>query len=151
MKGAKDMAKSFSLVADKSNNIKAFIFSTDSNAVDEILAIYQEKRKESNERLINQLFQISLRCGLSPHMYNPYTSTLATTPGYTIVYNHIDKDFINLVNKNINKINFLSKIQLNNRFWYNDEYYMEIKNIKTEDFDGVVYNFEVENTHLCSK
>lgn len=46
MKGAKDMAKSFSLVADKSNNIKAFIFSTDSNAVDEILAIYQEKRKD---------------------------------------------------------------------------------------------------------
>lgn len=43
MKGAKDMAKSFSLVADKSNNIKAFIFSTDSNAVD---AIYQEKRKD---------------------------------------------------------------------------------------------------------
>lgn len=40
------MAKSFSLVADKSNNIKAFIFSTDSNAVDEILAIYQEKRKD---------------------------------------------------------------------------------------------------------
>ncbi len=46
MKGAKDMAKSFSLVADKSNNIKAFIFSTDSNAVDEILAIYKEKRKD---------------------------------------------------------------------------------------------------------
>ena len=46
MKGAKDMAKSFSLVADKSNNIKAFIFSTDSNSVDEILAIYQEKRKD---------------------------------------------------------------------------------------------------------
>ena len=46
MKGAKDMAKSFSLVADKSNNIKAFIFSTDSNAVDEILAINQEKRKD---------------------------------------------------------------------------------------------------------
>lgn len=46
MKGAKDMAKSFSLVADKSNNIKVFIFSTDSNAVDEILAIYQEKRKD---------------------------------------------------------------------------------------------------------
>lgn len=46
MKGAKDMAKSFSLVADKSNNIKAFIFSTDSNAVDEILVIYQEKRKD---------------------------------------------------------------------------------------------------------
>lgn len=46
MKGAKDMAKSFSLVTDKSNNIKAFIFSTDSNAVDEILAIYQEKRKD---------------------------------------------------------------------------------------------------------
>ena len=46
MKGAKDMAKSFSLVADKSNNIKAFIFSTDSNAVDEILAIYQEKRND---------------------------------------------------------------------------------------------------------
>ena len=46
MKGAKDMAKSFSLVADKSNNIKAYIFSTDSNAVDEILAIYQEKRKD---------------------------------------------------------------------------------------------------------
>lgn len=46
MKGAKDMAKSFSLVAEKSNNIKAFIFSTDSNAVDEILAIYQEKRKD---------------------------------------------------------------------------------------------------------
>ena len=46
MKGAKDMAKSFSLVADKSNNIKDFIFSTDSNSVDEILAIYQEKRKD---------------------------------------------------------------------------------------------------------
>ena len=46
MKGAKDMAKSFSLGADKSNNIKAFIFYTDSNAVDEILAIYQEKRKD---------------------------------------------------------------------------------------------------------
>lgn len=46
MKGAKNMAKSFSLVADKSNNIKAFIFSTDSNAVDEILAIYKEKRKD---------------------------------------------------------------------------------------------------------
>lgn len=46
MKGAKDMAKSFSLVADKSNNIKTFIFSTDSNAVDEILAIYKEKRKD---------------------------------------------------------------------------------------------------------
>ena len=101
----------------------------------------------SNERLVNQLFQISLRCGLSPHMYNPYTSTLATTPGYTIVYNHIDKDFINLVNKNINKINFLSKIQLNNRFWYNGEYYMEIKNIQTKNFEGIVYNFEVENTH----
>ena len=101
----------------------------------------------SNERLINQIFQISLRCGLSPHMYNPYTSTLATTPGYTIVYNHIDKDFINLVNKNINKINFLSKIQLNNRFWYNNEYYMEIKNITNEEFEGTVYNFEVANTH----
>ena len=48
MKGAKDMAKSFSLVADKSNNIKAFIFSTDSNAVDEILAIYQGKKKRYN-------------------------------------------------------------------------------------------------------
>ena len=101
----------------------------------------------SNDKLINQLFQISLRCGLSPHMYNPYTSTLATTPGYTIVYNHIDKDFINLVNKNIHKINFLSKIQLNNRFWYNNEYYMEIKNISTEDFEGTVYNIEVSNTH----
>ena len=46
MKGAKNMAKSFYLVADKSNNIKAFIFSTNSNAVDEILAIYKEKRKD---------------------------------------------------------------------------------------------------------
>lgn len=46
MKGTKNMAKSFSLVADKSNNIKAFIFSTNSNAVDEILAIYKEKRKD---------------------------------------------------------------------------------------------------------
>ena len=101
----------------------------------------------SNEYLINQLFQISLRCGLSPHLYNPFQSKLATTPGYTIVYNHIDKDFIQLVNKNIQKINFAAKIQLNNRFWYNNEYYMEIKDINKEEFIGTVYNIEVENTH----
>ena len=66
MKVAKDMAKSFSLVADKSNNIKAFIFSTDSNAVDEILAIYQEKRKESNERLIKRKGMIGKAIGFAP-------------------------------------------------------------------------------------
>ena len=101
----------------------------------------------SNDKLINQLFQISLRCGLSPHMYNPHTNPLSTTQCYTIVYNHLDKDFINLVDKNTHKINFLSKPQLNNRFWYNNEYYMEIKNVSTEEFEGNVYNIEVSNTH----
>ena len=101
----------------------------------------------SNDKLINQLFQISLRCGLSPHMYNPHINPLSTTQCYTIVYNHIDKDFINLVDKNTHKINFLSKPQLNNRFWYNNEYYMEIKNVSTEEFEGNVYNIEVSNTH----
>ena len=101
----------------------------------------------SNEKLTNQLFQIALRCGLSPHLYNPYFHKFATTYTYPMIFSCVDKEFIQLVGKNLHRIKTEMRTNLNNRFWYNGEYYMEIKNITTEEYSGKVYNIEVENTH----
>jgi len=107
----------------------------------------------SNERLIKQLFEIALRCGLSPFMKKDATkSRLATIKATHLkigVYN--DKSFILDVNKNLIKINLdcTNKSALR-YFWFKDEYFMKIIDKNSTYLEDKVYNIEVEDDHSYS-
>ncbi|MEA3315430.1 MAG: LAGLIDADG family homing endonuclease [Campylobacterota bacterium] len=107
----------------------------------------------SNEKLIQQLFEISLRCGLSPYMKNDNKkSRLATVKATHLKIGvNNDKSFILDVNKNIEKINLDSKSKSALRyFWFKDEYFMKIIDKDSTYLEDKVYNIEVEDDHSYS-
>jgi len=107
----------------------------------------------SNKKLIKQLFEIALRCGLSPFMKRDAKKHKWAT----VKASHLkigvanDKDFILKVNKNIDKINLDIKASSTLRyFWFKDEYFMKIINKKESYLEDKVYNIEVEVDHSYS-
>ncbi len=104
----------------------------------------------SNKKLIQQLFEISLRCGLSPYL----KIDAKKHKGATVKASHLkigvnnDKEFILSVNKNIEHINFNSKASSTLRyFWFENEYFMKIIEKNKRDIKEEVYNIEVEEDH----
>ncbi len=107
----------------------------------------------SNKRLIKQLFEISLRCGLSPYMKRDFRKhKLATIKASHLKIGvNSDKYFILSVNKNIEKINFNPKASSTLRyFWLNNEYFMKIIEREDKYLEDKVYNIEVEEDHSYS-
>jgi ribonucleotide reductase alpha subunit len=111
----------------------------------------------SNKNLIKQLFEISLRCGLSPFIKRDFRKHKWAT----IKASHLkigvknDKDFILSVNKNIDKINFNPnpnpKASSTLRyFWFKNEYFMKIIDREDKYLEDKVYNIEVEEDHSYS-
>jgi len=107
----------------------------------------------SNKKLIQQLFEISLRCGLSPFLKKDAKKhKLATVKASHLkISSREDKEFILSVNKNIQNIKFNQTAKSSLRyFWFNNEYFMKIVN-KTESYiEEKVYNIEVEDDHSYS-
>ena len=106
----------------------------------------------SNKELIEDLFEISLRCGLSPYMFKGYKNSIANYyPYYLKIGSKNDKEFVLKVNKNLEKINFNQKGNSKLRyFWLNDKYFMRIDSIEKEEINELVYNIEVEDDHSYS-
>jgi len=108
----------------------------------------------SNKELIEELFEVALRCGLSPYMFKGNKSHLANYhPYYLKIGVRDDREFILKVNKNIEKINLNldenSKTKLR-YFWLDNRYFMRIEEVKEESIRDTVYNIEVEDDHSYS-
>ncbi len=106
----------------------------------------------ANKPLINQLFEIALRCGLSPSQRDDKNlATLATVKASHLIIPRRDTEFCKLVDKNIHKFNAVSEVnQLNLGFWWNENYYLKVLEVTTKPYSGVVYNIEVEEDHSYS-
>ncbi len=85
----------------------------------------------SNKELIKQLYNIALREKLTPKIRVPKASKLATTQPYILELHYLnDKEFIDLVNKDLDKIKvkeFKSDGSLVgraiNQFWFNNNFF----------------------------
>ncbi|MDQ7083674.1 MAG: ribonucleoside-diphosphate reductase subunit alpha [Sulfurovum sp.] len=109
----------------------------------------------SNQKLIQQLFEIALRCGLSPYMKEDAQKHKFAT----IKASHLkigvreDKSFVIDVNKNLKNIHLDINLNVKSTlryFWFKNEYFMKIID-KTESYiEEKVYNIEVEDDHSYS-
>ena len=102
----------------------------------------------SNRELIRQLYNIALREGLTPKISVSKASPLATTQPYILEIQYIhDKDFIELVGKNLHKIEVKELKKDNSLIWFEGNFFAKVNNIQTQKTDEVVYNLEVEDDH----
>ena len=98
--------------------------------------------------LINQMMQIALRCGFEPTLYSQDNGGPRKNRSYTLHFKKKDAekiaeecdfkymvDFSNYRETNIGIIK------------HNDEIFIPIKSIWSENFDDDVYDLEVENNH----
>ena len=106
----------------------------------------------SNQGLIEDLFEIALRCGLSPYMFKGQKNHLANYYPYHLkIGSKNDKNFIFEVDKNIEKINLNQKGNSTLRyFWLENKFFMKITKIETKTINEKVYNIEVEDDHSYS-
>ena len=107
----------------------------------------------SNEKLIQQLFEISLRCGLSPYMKKDAKKHKFATvkASHLKISSREDKEFVLSVDKNIQNIKFNQTAKSTLRyFWFEDEYFMKIIEKKESYIEEKVYNIEVEDDHSYS-
>jgi ribonucleoside-diphosphate reductase alpha subunit len=103
-----------------------------------------------NDFLISQLYEISLRCGLSPYIAKGKKMPILGTmiPSHLIINVRKDEKFIRLINKDLHKIN--TDLDRNTGvilryFWHEDNFYTKVlksKKIKIKDY---VYNLQVED------
>jgi len=109
----------------------------------------------SNKELIKQLYNIALREGLTPKLRVPKPSHLATTQPYILEIHYLnDKEFIELVGKNLHKIEvkeFRKDGSLIgrtiNQFWFNGNFFAKVNKIEIKETNETVYNLEVEDDH----
>jgi ribonucleoside-diphosphate reductase alpha chain len=107
----------------------------------------------SNEKLIKQLFEISLRCGLSPYMKRDAKKHKWATikASHLKISSREDKEFVLSVDKNIQNIKFNQTSKSTLRyFWFENEYFMKIIDKKESYIEEKVYNIEVEDDHSYS-
>jgi len=106
----------------------------------------------SNQPLIEELFEIALRCKLSPFMFKGAKNEIANYyPYYLKIGAKQDREFIKKVNKNLNKINLEPQGNSQLRyFWFNNLYFMRIENKNIKACNQKVYNIEVEDDHSYS-
>lgn len=106
-----------------------------------------------NEVMINQLFDIALRNKFHPTLSKSKTKKEHHFTPYHLILNYrYDKEFIELINKNLEKIKINNdKTKSDNGvFWINNYYFMKIKNKIIMPIKEKVYNIEVENDHSYS-
>ncbi len=109
----------------------------------------------SNKELIKQLYNVALREGLTPKIRVPSLSKLATTQPYILEILYLnDKEFIELVGKNLHKIE-VKELKKDgslvgraiNQFWFNNNFFAKVNSVELEDTNEKVYNLEVEDDH----
>ncbi|GAB6073155.1 hypothetical protein JCM14244_15320 [Venenivibrio stagnispumantis] len=107
----------------------------------------------SNKSLAYQIFIILLRLGYMPRISKAYKNHLAKEQPYSIHLSINDGlDLIKEINKDLYKIKAKPDMKKINsyRFRYGDYVFYKIQSIKTENFDGIVYDFEVKGDHSFS-
>jgi len=107
----------------------------------------------SNDKLIQQLFEIALRCGLSPYMKTDAKKHKWATikASHLKISSRADKEFVLSVDKNIQNIKFNQSSKSTLRyFWFENEYFMRIIDREERYIEEKVYNIEVEDDHSYS-
>ncbi len=107
----------------------------------------------SNKTLAYQIFLILLRIGYMPRISKAFKNHLAKEQPYSVHISINDaKDLIEEIGKDLHKITAKpdSKKINSYRFRYGDYVFYRIQSVETEEFDGIVYDFEVKGDHSFS-
>ena len=107
----------------------------------------------SNKTLVYQIFLILLRLGYMPKISKAFKNHLAKEQPYSVHISINDaKDLIEKIGKDLHKITAKpdSKKINSYRFRYGSYVFYKIQSVETEEFSGIVYDFEVKGDHSFS-
>lgn len=105
-----------------------------------------------NGELVNQLFEMALRCKLSPYSYmTKQKQKEHYSQPYMLIFSGMDNfTFLNLVGKHPHKTHQVKKVGRKDYFWVGEHYFMRIKNTESAPINEMVYNLEVKEDHSYS-